>query len=963
MKLSWKTPLISLPVLLLLSALSGAVWGAAGNVQFVIGDVKLINRAGQAIELKKGAEVNEGDRIVTGDNASAQIKMVDGGFIAVRPNTNMGFDTYRYNGKEDGSESAVVSLLSGGFRTITGIIGRTNKQNYTVRTETSTIGIRGTDHEPMVILPPAPGRVAIAPPGTYDKVNLGIAFIRNEAGTIDIQRNQVGYVPDAKVPPRILPSIPPFYKPTPAPGPQKAKEEAKEESKGQQSAGTTAKPSEQQAASGSGDRSGTMRENAVVDPTASTAIAPVAAPASAAATATAVPAPTVVISATNAAGTTVNVTSQSATTGNTTTSLTSSGTTTTTTTPTTPPTTTTTPVTTTSPTPGSALIAAYPVTFTSGTSSFTNGQFLTLSGENMTLTKDAAGNVTGGSVTYKDFSGTGGGQTYSSSGGTAADSGKDTVTGLAWGRWQGGTLTSSSTYYGQDATGATGLGAYDQASGKFVIGGSFPQTTNLGSSSLHWITGQQAAPGYLAQVVTGTSTYSLIGGTKPTDTLGNVGTLNKASLAANFTAQTVSAGVDFTISSNTWTLQSNTMPLNGNYFNAFSCIGCTTPVNSGSTGDMNTFTKNGAPVTLSTTGGTPYASLSGQLLGTGLNAAALQYTVTDFTSASATNVIQGVAGFSGTAQNIATPYRLVGTEDGYSGNFGAGNVSPSSSSSSNPGFGGTIESLEAPANRVVSSAAGMTEFLGSVSYPTTAAGATTPTYTYVNNATVKIGTAVNKDVGTTTIDGIPISWGRWEGGSVDIYSLDGATKLGTIANASKSIHWITTGTLTGPVNGSLPITGTATYTLVGNTNPTDFKGNVGTLGTATLGADFSKMLMNASITANFASTTNNAAWSMSAANVPIRKSGEFESASTINGVNGISHTATCTGTTCGSTTYGQIGGTFFGTAAAGGVVSYRMGTGTTSTTTTTTSTTQVSPGLPANFTPTNGVIGMAVFKK
>ncbi len=228
MQFSWKNPLKALPVLLLLAAYAGAVFGAAGNAQFVIGDVKVINKAGVTRALVKGGEVDEGDRIITAAGASAQIKMVDGGFIAVRPNTDLGFDTYRYSGKEDGKESAVLSLLQGGFRTITGIIGHTNKQNYLIKTETATIGIRGTDHEPMVILPPAPGQVAIAEPGTYDKVNVGIAYIRTDLGSVDIHRNQVGFAPITRAAPVILPSIPPFYKPTPAPGPQKAAAPARE---------------------------------------------------------------------------------------------------------------------------------------------------------------------------------------------------------------------------------------------------------------------------------------------------------------------------------------------------------------------------------------------------------------------------------------------------------------------------------------------------------------------------------------------------------------------------------------------------------------------------------------------------------------------------------------------------------------------------------------------------------------
>ena len=82
--------------------------------------------------------------------------MIDGGLVALRPDTKLKVDTYVFNGQEDGSENPVFSLLKGGLRAITGIIGKRNKERYNLRTPTSTIGIRGTDHEPFVVLPPAP---------------------------------------------------------------------------------------------------------------------------------------------------------------------------------------------------------------------------------------------------------------------------------------------------------------------------------------------------------------------------------------------------------------------------------------------------------------------------------------------------------------------------------------------------------------------------------------------------------------------------------------------------------------------------------------------------------------------------------------------------------------------------------------------------------------------------------------
>ncbi len=1224
MQFFWKNPLKALPVLLVLAAYAGAVFGAAGNVQFVIGDVKLVTKARETRALQKGAEINEGDRIITGAGSSAQIKMVDGGFIAVRPNTDMGFDTYRYNGKEDGSESAVVSLLQGGFRTITGVIGRTNKHNYHIKTETATIGIRGTDHEPMVILAPAPGQIAIAAPGTYDKVNVGVAFIQTDAGSVDIQQNQVGFAPVTKAAPVILPRIPPFYKPTPAPGPQQAKEESKE---GGQKETAAAAPGEKAA-----EAPAAIRDTAVVDPTSTVPAAPAVA---AVASAPTVLAPVVAMTAAGATGDVLNTTTQTVTTSSgtqiavTDTTVTTSG-------------------------PGPALTVAYPgyytpdattlanintqiqttqtaltgaqtqltagnttataaqtalssaqtaatagkaaydtaiaagvpstntlmvqalnavtaakqalqygldaydgsgtgtvgstgasktlvfadqalkagnrlvasaqsqlsantvnnllsttqdvdfsresliylqnqvltagsvaassatlaasnalnaamsaqsaaqgaalalssvsltdpyyaglkaasdaataaanaaksaadaavaaantaMTLNQGVQNLLSGaissaysyaqsapypQYLTLSGNHLTFTTDASGQVTGATSSDKYAGSNSHAVTYSATGGTLMDSGKDAATGLAWGRWQGGQLTNTNSYFGQDASGQWGMGAYDSTKNAFVIGNSYTNTINLGTASAHWITGKEPYPDYLARVLTGTAAYIFVGGTKPTDIMGNVGTLNNATLAANFTAQTVDAGVDFSIGGNNWNLQSKGASFNGRtYFYAYSCAGCTT---TGGNDVMTTFNKNGSPVqavtynpisgtTTTSASYTPNANLSGQLLGTGLNSAALQYSVTDYVlstktdsitgqsiTTSAPNMIQGVAGFSGPPQNTATPYRVVGLEDGYGSSIGTGNYSNYSnayaldlSGYGIPGYTGSIYSTEAPVSRVVDSASGLTEFIGTanayVPAGSTTTSTTTPMLSYTHAATIKIGTAVNKDVGSTTIDGNAISWGRWEGGDVDIYSLDSATKLGTVANTNKSIHWITSGILTGPINGSLPISGTANYTMVGNTSPTDFQGNVGTLGSATLNADFSKMLVNTSVTANFNAASNTGTWSTTAGNVPIGNSGRFASNTLSNGVNGITHTATCTGASCGSQTYGAISGSFIGTAAAGAVLSYRVATGATTTTSITpatgTPTVTPIPTTTTNFQPTNGVVGLAVFKK
>jgi hypothetical protein len=144
--------------LILLALVSGAAYAEIGTVQFTIGDVRLQTARG-VVQAVKGTQINEGDTILVG-SGTAHLKMVDGGIVAVRPDTQMKFDQYKWNGREDGSERGLLSLVKGGFRTITGAIGRLNKDNLKINTPTATVGIRGTDHE--VVFIPA-GTVSFAP--------------------------------------------------------------------------------------------------------------------------------------------------------------------------------------------------------------------------------------------------------------------------------------------------------------------------------------------------------------------------------------------------------------------------------------------------------------------------------------------------------------------------------------------------------------------------------------------------------------------------------------------------------------------------------------------------------------------------------------------------------------------------------------------------------------------------------
>lgn len=292
---------------------------AVGTVQFTNGEVRIRDVAGTVRAAKKGDAINEGDTILTGSVASAQLKMSDDGILAIRPDSELKLDIYRFIGKQDGTENAVMSLLRGGFRTITGLIGRTNKDNYRVRAGTATIGIRGTDHEPFLILSALPGAPQpIAPPGAYDKVNVGEAYISGPLGTVNVAANQVGFAGPSAAP-TIVPVMPTFYKATPPIQASAPATGTTASSSGTASATTTGSTTE----STSTTTTTQVRETAVVDSTATvtspttTTTTDTTTTTTTTTTATTSPTTTTVtqtVSGETTSGTTVDLTAQTATT-------------------------------------------------------------------------------------------------------------------------------------------------------------------------------------------------------------------------------------------------------------------------------------------------------------------------------------------------------------------------------------------------------------------------------------------------------------------------------------------------------------------------------------------------------------------------------------------------------------------------------------------------------------------------
>ena len=189
----------------------------AGVVQFVAGDVRLAQPGGGERAARKGVPVNVGDTLTTASGAMAQLKMGDGAIVVVVPESRVTVAEFRYTGVEDGTEKVRYRLEQGGFRAVTGAIGRTHKKNYLIETPIAHMGVRGTDHETYYFPATGPAGGDGAKPGAYNKVNTGRTYIRTGAGELEINPNQVGFVASANEVPVILPAVPGFFNRSVAP--------------------------------------------------------------------------------------------------------------------------------------------------------------------------------------------------------------------------------------------------------------------------------------------------------------------------------------------------------------------------------------------------------------------------------------------------------------------------------------------------------------------------------------------------------------------------------------------------------------------------------------------------------------------------------------------------------------------------------------------------------------------------
>lgn len=135
--------------LILSAALASGTAASVGKVIIAKGDTFAVDANNATRSLKRRSEIHEGDTLVTGANSEIHIRFQDNAVLALRADSKLVINEY-HAADDTREEKVLMELLSGGFRTITGAFGKTDKDAYQIRTPNASIGIRGTNYEALL---------------------------------------------------------------------------------------------------------------------------------------------------------------------------------------------------------------------------------------------------------------------------------------------------------------------------------------------------------------------------------------------------------------------------------------------------------------------------------------------------------------------------------------------------------------------------------------------------------------------------------------------------------------------------------------------------------------------------------------------------------------------------------------------------------------------------------------------
>src|SRR5205814_640890 len=144
--------------------------------------------------LAQRSQVENGDTINTERDSYAQIRFTDGAQLTLKPNTTVKIENFNYTEDKPQEDSFFYSLVKGGLRAVTGLVGKRSKDKYELGTATATIGIRGTTFSTDDCTTARGQDCAQLDAAVYVGVADGEVVVRNGQGELGLSAGQFGRI-------------------------------------------------------------------------------------------------------------------------------------------------------------------------------------------------------------------------------------------------------------------------------------------------------------------------------------------------------------------------------------------------------------------------------------------------------------------------------------------------------------------------------------------------------------------------------------------------------------------------------------------------------------------------------------------------------------------------------------------------------------------------------------------------
>ena len=182
-----------------LAAAATGVCANTGTVAHVAGTLSAKKADGTTRVLQPRSQVGSGDTLSTEKDSHAQINFSDGAQVTLKPSSAFRVDNFGFSKETPKEDSFLTTVLQGGLRMVTGLVGRRSRSKFQMGTATATIGIRGTTfstHDCIAVACPG------LKPAVYVGVSNGSILVGNQFGQQQFAAGQFGIIEKGQ-PPRL----------------------------------------------------------------------------------------------------------------------------------------------------------------------------------------------------------------------------------------------------------------------------------------------------------------------------------------------------------------------------------------------------------------------------------------------------------------------------------------------------------------------------------------------------------------------------------------------------------------------------------------------------------------------------------------------------------------------------------------------------------------------------------------